>query len=423
MSASALRASIDERLAAAGLPPLPRAAWLEIDVDALASNLRAVREMIPSGTRVAAVIKADGYGHGLEVTGRALRAAGADLLCVATIDEAFGLRAAGIDAPVLVLYPVPMEAAGDSAAATIEVVVTGAEDGDALVRHSRRCSAWPAPLRVHLEVETGLERGGIRPEGIAKHAAAIAESPGLRLAGLWTHLASAPDAAFTAGQSRRLAEAAACIAAAGLPVPPLHIGATGALLTHLRPLGDMVRPGLCLYGATPLGLEVSPDVRAAADGLRPVMSLRARALRIEPVETGTPIGYGGLWTAPRPSLVATVPVGYADGYVRAYQPGGEALVRGRRVPVVGSIAMDAIHVDVTEVAGEPGFTSAEEFVLLGEQGDDRITAGDLARRRNTIPWEVLSSMARRLPRVYHAAAGPIGLRTLAGEFLVREDQR
>jgi len=408
--------SIDDRLRAAGLPPLPRPAWLEIDEDALESNLRTIRGLAP-GRAVAAVIKADGYGHGLEVTARAFRRAGAELLCVATLDEAFALRRAGIDAPVLVLFPVPTDATPDAAAAAIEIVVSGPADGRPLIDRWSRIAS-PTPLRVHLEIDTGLRRGGVEPEATGEMARSIAAIPSLVLAGIWTHLATPADAAFTAAQVRRFEAAVEAARAVDLPAPVRHVAATGGLLTGTGPPFEMVRPGLCLYGEVPFGLPIGPGIEDAAAALRPAMSVKARPIRIASIPAGTPVGYGGLWTAAQPSVVATLPVGYGDGYLRGYQPGAEALVRGRRVPIVGAIAMDAMHVDVTGVAS---VSPDDEFVLLGAQGDDRITVTELARRRTTIAWEVLTSMARRMPRVYHAAAGTTGVRTLAGEFRPRQD--
>ena len=211
---------------------------------------------------------------------------------------------------------------------------------------------------------------------------------------------------------------AAAIEATGLPRPAIHMSATGGLLAGTAAAHDLVRPGLALYGQVPEDLPLDDRGRALAEALRPVMRLVARPLRVAQVDHGAPVGYGGRWIAARPSLVATVPVGYGDGYARATQPGGVALLRGRRVEVVGSVAMDAIALDVTDI---PGVSTVDEVVLLGDQGGERITAAELARRRNTIPWEVLSGMAYRIPRVYHRASGPVSVRTLAGEFPVRVD--
>lgn len=363
------------------------------------------------------MVKADGYGHGLEVAARTFVAAGAELLCVASIDEAFRLRAAGVTAPLLVLYNVPAEAVGEAGAAGVELVAAESEALRASLAAWRAAPVGPAPrpLRIHLEVETGLARAGLRPDAVAAAAREIAATPGVTLAGLWTHLASSHDPLASAAQAERFAAAEAALASAGLAVPTRHRSATGALFAAAAPFDEMVRPGLALYGELPDGFPVAPDRTAAAAALRPAMTLKARPLRVERVAAGERVGYGGLWTADRPSLVATLPVGYGDGWARAYT-GARVLVRGRRVPLVGSVAMDAVAVDVTDV---PGVGPHDEFVLLGRQGDEVVSAAELARLRTTITWEVLAGMAYRLPRVYHAEAGLSGLRTLAGESLTR----
>ena len=377
-----------------------------------------MRTLAPAGARLGAVVKADGYGHGLEVAARTFVAAGADLLCVATLDEAVRVREAGIGAPVLVLFEVPPEAMALAAATGVELVASdpaGLERSLAAMTATRATPAGP-PLAVHLEIETGLGRAGFPPVSAGVAAQRIAATPGVRLAGLWTHFASSHDEAATAAQLRRFGEAEAALAAAGVAAPSRHVAATGGLFRAELGEADLVRPGLALYGELPDGFPVAAAAQPVARALRPAMTLKARPLRVERLAAGEAVGYGGLWRAPRPSTVATLPVGYGDGWSRAYGGRSFALVRGRRVPLVGSVAMDAVIADVTEI---PQPSTADEFVLLGAQGDERITATELARLRTTISWEVLASMAYRIARVYHAAAGLTGTRTLAGEQRAR----
>lgn len=397
---------------AAVLDALPRRAWLEIDEEALAGNLRCVRSMVGPEVRIAAVVKADAYGHGLVRVARTFVRAGADRLCVATLDEAVALRAAIPETPVLVLFSIPP---GEVIAATRSGIELVASDEDTIAEMLRVWSSGTRPragLRLHVEVETGLGRAGVAPEAVIKTVGAIEAARGATVAGLWSHLARPEDEPFSTEQERRLSAAAAALSAVGLPVPPLHLAGTGGLFGASCGHHSMVRPGLALYGELPDGLPIAPLARSAANALRPAMTLKARPLRVVAVEAGTPIGYGGRWVAQRPSRIATLPVGYGDGFARPSQPGGMALVKGVRVPLAGTVAMDAVAVDVTDVAD---VDMDDEFVLLGAQGDERITATESARRRNTISWEVLCGMAQRLPRVYHAGPGVTSVRTLAGE--------
>jgi alanine racemase len=407
---------IERRLAAAGLPPLPRLCWLEIDEGALAHNLRLVRALVGAQVELNAVVKADAYGHGSEAAARAFAAAGADRLCVASLDEALHLRSVGVQTPVLVLFAIPAEQVALAVRAGIELSLS--DEATALAT----LAAWqeqaaPGPgLVAHVEVETGLARAGLRPEGVLEVCRRALQTPAVRLGGLWSHLASPNDDAFTEGQLREFERAVLALRAAGLAVPPRHLAASGGLLTGRSPALEGVRPGLALYGLVPAGLPLGREATELAAGLRPAMALKCRPLRIEEVKAGTPVGYGGRWRAERLSLIATLPVGYGDGWSRSYAPTAQALVRGQRVPLVGTVAMDAVMADVTDV---PGVTLDDEFVLLGEQGEERISAADLARGRNTIAWEVVTGMAQRLPRVYHSASVLLGLRTLGGEVRAR----
>ena len=408
-------APIEERLAGAGLPPLPRLAWLEIDVGALAGNLAAVGQLVGEHVALWAVVKADAYGHGALEASRAFLAAGADGLCVATLDEGFELRRAGITAPILVLFRVPEDLVGEAVAAGLELVAADeASAGRLLERWSdyRLGAPGRGSLRLHVEVESGLSRAGILPERLAGVVKAMSDTPGVEPAGLWTHFASADDAAATAEQVAHFERAAEGLRRAGLPVPPRHVAASLALLAASAPHYEGVRPGLCLYGLLPDDLAVDPAAAVAAASLRPAMALKCRPLRVEEVAAGGGVGYGSRWRAERPSRIATLPVGYGDGWPRSSWPGTDVLVRGGRVPLVGTVAMDAIMADVTDVRGA---TDADEFVLLGRQGGVEVTAGELARVRNTISWEVVTAMARRLPRVYHAGSVLLAVRTLEGQ--------
>jgi len=400
---------IDAALRRAGLPPLPRTAWLAIDLDCLVANLRVLRAALPRGVRVEPVVKADAYGHGAVPTAIALAAAGADGFGVATLDEAQELREAGIGLPILVLYPVPPAAAELAAAGAIAVTL----GEETLIEQT--LAALPArlaaPLDVHLEIETGLGRGGVDPTRAAVAARRLGGDSRIRPIGVWTHLGTPGDPIRSAAQHRRFDEALAGLAAAGWPAGRVHVAASGGILAAAAPPHDAVRPGLSLYGLAPDGLPVAAPLAAAAGALAPVLSLHARPVRVADLPTGAGVGYGNGFVTDRPSRIATLPIGYADGYRRAWGARARVLVRGNRAALVGGVAMDAVMVDVTDVPGSP-VTVGDEFVLLGEQGADRIDAFELAHIGTTISWEVLAGMARRLPRVYYAGAVPTALRTL-----------
>jgi len=359
-------------------------------------------------------VKADAYGHGLVPVARALAAAGADGLCVATIDEALAMRLAGIDTPILVLYPIP--AAFASRAASARVAVT-AGDQALLEAVLAALAADPpvAPLDIQLEVETGLGRGGFLGAGLVSAARLVTSSSAARLASAWTHFQAPADAARTAAQVAAFQLATDALVASGMPAPSRHIAASGGLLLEHVVSLDGVRPGLAVYGLPPDEFLDSGEgaLEAGAD-LQPVLSLFARPVRVADLPAGWGISYGPSFTTTRPSRIATLPLGYGDGWPRSLSNRAVALVRGQRVPLVGTVAMDAVMADVTDVPGEP-VGVADEFVLIGSQGAARITVAEVARAAGTVSWEVVTSLSGRLPRVYHAASVPRETRTLVAD--------
>ncbi|MEP6638823.1 MAG: alanine racemase [Chloroflexota bacterium] len=404
------RPAIEARLAAAGLPPLPRTAWLELDLDAVRGNLAVIRELAGPGVPVRPVVKADAYGHGAVPIALALETAGADGFCVAAFDEALELRAAGVVAAILVLYPVPPVWVADAARLRIAVAAGGGPGLAATVRAAAALDPT-APLAVELEVETGLGRGGFDERELVAAARAVSAAPGITLAGLWTHLQAVEDATSTATQVDRFEAAIRAVAAAGVALPPRHAAASAGLLTGGVREYEGIRPGLAVYGLVPDELDRAVIPEGPAARLRPVMSLIARPVRVADLPAGWGVSYGPTFRTARPSRIATLPLGYGDGWSRQLSNRASAIVRGQRVPLVGNVAMDAVMADVTDVSGPPVDTG-DEFVLLGMDGDERISAETLAQERTTNTWEIVTGMARRLPRVYHAAARPVGLRTL-----------
>lgn len=376
-------------------------------------------------------MKANAYGHGAAEVARTVLDAGAAGVCVATADEALALRAAGIRGGILVLFPVPAElvvelarqrvavAAGDlellqaTAAAMAAAHVT---PGGAAA-HAETGATRPRRLGIHLDVETGLGRGGFAAADLPAAGALVRAASGLRLDGVWTHMQAPEDDARTQAQLKRFDAATAALRQLGLRLPRRHAAASGGLLLGNVATLDAVRPGLSVYGLTPdellvdVGGELVPREPGPGAALQPVLSLHARPVRVADLPAGWGIGYGPTFETARPSRIATLPLGYGDGWSRTLSNRAVALVRGQRVPLVGNVAMDAVMADVTDVSGAP-VTSADEFVLIGRQGDLEITAAAVGRARGTNSWEVVTTMAARLPRVYHAPSGALGLRTL-----------
>jgi alanine racemase len=367
--------------------------------------------------RVEPVVKADAYGHGAVPIARALEAAGADGVSVATLDEAIELRDGGVGLPVLVLYPVPADQVAIAARAAIAVSVGSGALTDRILAAAGSASAEGAPdLEVHVEVETGLGRGGALPGEATSTVAAIVAAPGVRLGGVWTHLVAADDLSATRAQDARFGSAVGALVGTvelGPDGVRRHLAGSGGILAADAARWDAVRPGLSTYGLVPDAVTPPSGTASEAAALRPVMALFARPVRVVDLPAGHGVSYGPTFVTARPSRIATLPVGYGDGWRRILSDRAFALVRGTRVPLVGRVAMDAVMADVTDVRGEP-VHDQDEFVLLGLQGEDRITAHDLAAACGTISYEIVTSMSRRLPRVYHAARSPVEVRTLAG---------
>ena len=383
--------------------------------------MAVLRELAGPGVELHPVVKGNAYGHGMIPIARALAEIGVDGVCVAVFDEAAALRAAGVSTPILVLFPIPAAFAAEARRQRIAVTASDRELLDELLAAVGRDAEDP-PLEVHLELETGLGRGGFQANDAWQAARDIAAAPGLRLAGAWTHLQAPEDASRSSRQLTTFEAITRDIEAQGVPVGRGHVSASGSLVLGEGFRGAAARPGLATYGLIPDELlgPVVPAGSAArgrhpgSEGLRPILSLRARPVRVANLRAGTGISYGPTFTTSRTSRIATLPLGYGDGWSRALSNRAEALVRGTRVPLVGNVAMDSVMADVTDVPGDP-VTVHDEFVLIGEQDGERITAADVAKARGTNSWEVVTSFAARLPRVYHAASVPRETRTLIGD--------
>jgi alanine racemase len=372
-------------------PRSPHRAWIEIDHAAIRHNLGVVRDLA-GGVPVIGVVKANAYGHGDVAVARTLVAAGVERLAVATVDEAARLREAGISVPLLLLWGIGADEAADVVEHGLEPIVY---DAGALDRLEEAVAGTTERVRVHLKVDTGLGRQGATIDEAVALAVRIARSGGLALAGTMSHLAvSGEDEAYTEVQLIRLARALDAMRSASVDPGIVHVSATGGILSGTVGPADAVRPGLALYGLLP------PWAADRDVGLRPVLSLKARPLRIFDLAAGDPIGYGLRYRAERSTRIATLGIGYGDGWPRIHANNGSVLVRGRRAPIVGAVSMDGLTVDVGEVAG---VTYGDEFVLIGEQGGTRITADEVAGERRTINYEVTTALRERLPRLHLGA--------------------
>ena len=367
----------------------PHRAWIEVDHEAIRRNLAAIRRLAPE-IEVIGVVKANAYGHGDVAVSRTLLGEGVEHLAVATVDEGLRLREAGIRVPTLVLWGIGEMEAAVVADAGLEPIVYDERSIDVL-----GSTAGDRPIGVHLKIDTGLGRQGADPEAALALAARIGRSRRLRLAGTMSHLAVAgEDDAYTEVQLMRLAQALDAMRSSGIDPGLVHVSATGGILAGRVPFAGAMRPGIGLYGLLP-NWASEREI-----GLHPALALKALPLRIFDLDAGEAIGYGLRFRAKEATRIATLGIGYGDGWPRVHANNGSALVRGRRVPIVGAVSMDGLTVDV---GGVPGVTYGDEFVLIGEQGDGRITADEVAEERRTINYEVTTALRGRLPRLHLGA--------------------
>jgi alanine racemase len=369
-----------------------RPVWAEVDLGAIRRNA-AILGAIAAPAAVCAVVKANAYGHGSVPAARAALEGGATSLGVALVEEGAQLRADGIGAAILLLSEPPPGAMADvHALGLIPTLYTPA----AVVAAAKAVADAPdqAPMTVHVKVDTGMHRVGASPAEAVSLALAVEERPELRLGGLWTHFAVAddPDDPFTSVQADRFGEVIAGLAARGVRPPILHASNSAGCLAHPSVHHDMVRCGIALYGLAP-----SPALEGRAD-LQPALSLHARVSHVKRLAAGEGISYGLRYRLERPSLVATVPVGYADGVPwRLGAAAGEVLIGGRRRPIAGSVTMDQITVDCGD---DDGVSPGDEVVLLGRQGNESVGAWEWAQKADTIAYEIVCRIGPRVPRTY-----------------------
>jgi alanine racemase len=382
---------------------LVRPTWAEIDCPALRRNFDRIRSLA-GARKIMAVIKADAYGHGAPTVARLLDQCGADWFGVATVEEAIELRAAGIHKPVLLLGGLYMS----DPAALVEHRLTPTVSSTARLDTYEECARTHGqPIEFHLKIDTGMGRLGMPPDLIGpfiEHLrnftqASRSAGAGLRLSGCFTHLASAEDMTSTQTEEQLSCfnDALTLLRSSGANPEWIHVSNSAALLTRTNICENMIRAGALLYGYC-LPLSFPPGVTSRPlPEFEPVLSFRSRVVFLKDHPAGRPLGYGASYYTRRPSRIATVPAGYADGLNRALSNSGRVIVRGSYARIVGKISMDLTLIDVTDI---PGVLVGDEVTLIGKAAGCSITATELADRLGTIPYEVLCSIGKRVPRIY-----------------------
>lgn len=359
-----------------------RPTWAEIDLGALVSNLRLLRKRVGPRVKLMFVVKANAYGHDAVLCALAAqKARAADWLGVSSVEEGVALRGAGVKLPVLVLGSLyPFESVLAAAAHDLTPIVASLES-------ARRVAEAAVRLRrtigIHVKVDTGMGRIGLRPEAAVALLRELSVLKGIRVQGLYTHMAKAEDdRAFTGRQLSAFKKVLKALDREGLRPPLVHAANSAAALRHPGARFDLVRPGLAAYGLY--------------EGFSPVLALKSKIIYTKTVAKGTTISYGATWRAKRVSRIATLPVGYGDGYPRALSNKASVLVGGKRCPVVGRVTMDQVMIDVTAV---PRARVGDDAVLIGRQDDAVISASELAKLCGTIPYETATAISSRVPRV------------------------
>jgi alanine racemase len=376
--------------------PSLRPAWAEVDLAAIRHNAAVLAEAV-SPAALCAVVKAGGYGHGAVQVARAALEGGATWLAVALVEEGLELRSAGIEAPILLLSQPAAAAMGDVVAGSLTPTLYTSDGYRALVEAVG--AGTPAdPFSVHIKVDTGMHRVGAQPDEAVGLARQVAGDRRLHLQGLWTHFAVSDelDNPYTSEQLARYDKVLASVGDVGLV---RHAANSGAALWHPASRYDLVRCGIALYGLAPAAGLVG---QGPAARLRPALSLKAHVSHVKELPAGERLSYGLRYRLERDSVVATVPLGYADGVTRSLSAArADVLIGGRRCPIAGTVTMDQITVDCG-----PGAAVAvgDEVVLIGRQGDEEITAWDWATRTGTIAYEVVCGVSGRVPRVYLGGA-------------------
>jgi alanine racemase len=367
--------------------------YATINLAALAHNLFRLKYYLSPGCEVMAIVKANAYGHGSVETARALAGQGIERFAVASLDEGIALRQAGLSTSIVVLGALFEEQVSDLVAHRLTPVVS---DGRILPALAKAAHSYPVPYPIHLKVETGMGRLGLSPEELRSLLDDPLFRSALKVEGIMTHLADTDgkDGTFTERQLSAFCAVLEQMRERGVPLPLVHAANSAAIVRFPDAHFSLVRPGIMLYGYHTLPATVpAPD-------LRPVLSLHTTIVQLRTIPQGGTVSYNGTFVAPRPTRIAVLPIGYADGYSRQLSHRGSVLIRKRRVPIVGLVCMDMIMVDVTDL---PPLQVGETVTLIGQQGRESIWADEVAGWIGTIPYEVLCGIGSRVPRLYEPA--------------------
>ena len=361
----------------------------EIDLKALAFNYRQIRKRTPKGVSILAVVKADAYGHGALPVSLKLEKMGVEYLGVAIPEEGVELRKGGVKAPILIFGGIFK---GDAEVIIRYGLTPVVFDIESLKHLSKAAEKRKKKARVHIKVDTGMGRLGVPFELFPAFLKDLRKYPDIEIEGLLSHFSMTDgEEVYTAYQWKKYQEGLAMAREMGISSRYLHMASSATLTTFPIFSGNLVRPGIMLYGSYP-----SPAIEKLVE-LRPVLTLKTRIHFLKSVSAGSRISYGGTFVTRRESLIATLPIGYADGYSTRLSNQGEVLIRGKRAPIVGRVCMDLIMADVTDIHG---VSKGDEAILIGRQGEERITADEIAKKIGSIPYEVLCLIGKRVPRVY-----------------------
>lgn len=367
--------------------------WAEVDLDTIAANMRIIRQMTSKNARLLAVVKADAYGHGAENTARVMLENGADFLAVACTDEAQQLRSCGINAPILILGHTPESDFDRIAALNVTAAIFGTADAKKLALAAKRLGKT---AKVHIKLDTGMNRIGFPAddENTPRDIYEIYNTDGIEVEGIFTHFAKADenDDAYTLMQYKKFTDCVRKLERLGVEIPIKHVCNSAAIIKFKNMHLDMVRAGIISYGLRP-----SPDVEIKNFGLKPAMSIKSAVSRIQYIEKGQKISYGGTFTAPHNMKIATIPIGYADGYMRNLSNKARVIIGGEYAGVVGKICMDQCMIDVTDVNN---ISVGDTAAVMGRSDGKEVSCEFLADICGTINYEIVCAVSRRVPRVY-----------------------